>query len=308
MTIMKPMLAGKCSDITKLKYPVLATPKIDGIRCLIIRGGNGDPKAVSRNFKPIPNNYVRGWLENHCAVGFDGELVAADGNFQQTSSAIMSRSGTPSFEYRVFDYYYGEGDYERRVDKLIRIWEQCAMEHNQFPAHNYACKLILPEAMYDVDQLEEYEALCLSEGFEGVMVRDPKGPYKFGRSTEREGYLLKIKRFEDGEAVVVGVEEKMHNSNGPMDDPLGRTRRHSFKEGMVPMNTLGALLVKDCKTGVEFRIGTGFDDALRQTLWNARATLNGTIVKYKSQPTGVKDKPRFPVFLGIRSELCQSQK
>jgi hypothetical protein len=26
----------------------------------------------------------------------------------------------------------------------------------------------------------------------------------------------------------------------------------------------------------------------------------GKVVKYKSQPTGVKDKPRFPVFLGFR--------
>lgn len=290
MTISKPMLAGTCKDITKLKYPVLATPKLDGIRCLIVRI-DGVRRAVSRNFKPIPNGYVRTWLEYNCPIGFDGELVVPGGTFQQTSSAIMSRNGRPDFVYKVFDWVTVSTDtvyVERMAELGRRTWHE-------------KIELLLPETLTQVAELEDYEATCLSEGYEGVMVRTPNSPYKCGRSTEREGWLLKIKRFEDHEAVVIGVEEKMHNANEQMDDPLGRTRRHSFKDGMVPMNTLGALLVRDCTTGVEFRIGTGFDDDMRQALWDARTTLNGTIVKYKSQPTGVKDKPRFPVFLGIRS-------
>lgn len=292
MTIVKPMLAGRCSDITKLKYPVLASPKLDGIRCLIINL-DGRRQAVSRNFKPIPNHHVRGWLEHHCPVGFDGELMVTDGTFQQTSSAIMSRDGTPDFTYKVFDWVPVSTNvpYEKRMDELsCRLWDPHV-------------DLILPQYIGTEASLEYYESKCLTEGYEGVMVRTPNSPYKCGRSTEREGYLLKIKRFEDGEAIVIGVEEKMHNANELVDDPLGRSRRHAFTGGMVPMDTLGALCVRDCKTGVEFKVGTGFDDATRQMLWNARATLNGTIVKYKSQPTGVKDKPRFPVFLGIRSEL-----
>lgn len=68
------------------------------------------------------------------------------------------------------------------------------------------------------------------------------------------------------------------------------------------MNTLGALLVRDTVTGVEFSIGTGFTQADREELWANRTTLVGQFVKYKSFDIGVKDKPRFPVWLGMRNK------
>ena len=52
--ITKPMLAGKVKDLDKIDYPVYATPKLDGIRAVMIDG-----KLVSRNFKAIPNNFTR---------------------------------------------------------------------------------------------------------------------------------------------------------------------------------------------------------------------------------------------------------
>jgi len=36
--ITKPMLASKCEQPEELRFPVLATPKLDGIRCLKIGG------------------------------------------------------------------------------------------------------------------------------------------------------------------------------------------------------------------------------------------------------------------------------
>jgi DNA ligase-1 len=63
---------------------------------------------------------------------------------------------------------------------------------------------------------------------------------------------------------------------------------------------MGALVVRDLATGVIFSIGSGFDDALRFTYWLSPPI--GQIVKYKYFPSGSKDKPRFPIFLGIRDE------
>jgi len=37
------------------------------------------------------------------------------------------------------------------------------------------------------------------------MLRHPQSPYKQGRSTPKEAYLLKVKRFSDGEAVIVDL-------------------------------------------------------------------------------------------------------
>ena len=149
-------------------------------------------------------------------------------------------------------------------------------------------------------ELQAYEQYCLNLGYEGVILRDPNSMYKHGRSTAKEGGLLKVKRFEDGEAGILAVEEQMHNGNEATTNELGRTQRSSHKENKVPMGKLGALVCKDLVTGIQFSIGTGFTDKLRKDMWAHRDTLIGATVKYKSFKIGVKDAPRHPVFLGMR--------
>src|SRR5690606_29022945 len=124
-----------------------------------------------------------------------------------------------------------------------------------------------------------------------------------GRATLREGWLWKLKRFEDSEAVILDFEERMHNANVAKTNALGYKERSSHKENLVPMGTLGALKVRDVKTGVEFDIGTGFSDLERQRMWDIRDRWLGRVVKYKFLPVGVKDKPRHPVYLGPRTDI-----
>jgi len=147
-----------------------------------------------------------------------------------------------------------------------------------------------------------YDNKCVGEGYEGVMIRTPNSPYKCGRSTSREGYLQKIKRFTDSEAAIIDFEEREHNANEATTDLLGHTKRSSHQENMVKTGTLGALRVRDVKTQVEFKIGTGYDDALRQEIWDNKDKYSKLLVKYKSQASGAKEAPRFPVFIGFRNE------
>ncbi len=63
---------------------------------------------------------------------------------------------------------------------------------------------------------------------------------------------------------------------------------------------LGALAVRDVLSGVEFEIGTGFSEALRQKIWSQQDRYRSQLVKYKRFDPGTKDKPRHPVFLGFR--------
>lgn len=126
----------------------------------------------------------------------------------------------------------------------------------------------------------------------------PASPYKHGRSTAKEGYLMKLKRFIDSEAVVIGIEEEMFNGNEATTNELGRTKRSTAKAGLVPKGRMGKLHVRDFKSGVEFHIGTGFTDADKAWWW--AEDRRGLMVKYKSFPVGVKDLPRHPVYLGIR--------
>jgi DNA ligase-1 len=227
--IKKPMLAGKCECLEGLRFPVLATPKLDGIRCLKIDG-----QALTRSFKPISNKFAREWIEANLPDGVDGELMLRGGTFSQTTSAIGSRDGEPDFVFHVFDYVSEDTDvpYACRVRELERLpeWERVAK--------------VLPVEIKNADELAKFEEKCLAEGYEGVMVRDPAGPYKCGRSTEGEGWLLKIKRFADAEAEVLEPYEGMSNQNEAERDAFGRTKRSLAKAGMVGRGELGGFIVR----------------------------------------------------------------
>lgn len=279
----KPMLANKIDDWTKIQFPIYSTPKLDGIRVLMVNG-----QALSRTFKQIPNHHIRNYLESNALDGLDGELICPGKTFNETQSLVMTENGTPDFQYVAFDYVHDikEG-YLDRIERLKTV---------SIP--NIKC--LLPTKINNIEELQQYEQQCITEGYEGVMIRSPNGPYKEGRSTVREGYLLKIKRFEDAEAIILDFDEKMHNDNDADIDNFGNTKRSSHKDNMKPAGTLGSLLVRDIKTGVEFSIGSGFDDNLRQEIWDNRIGYTNKIVSYTFQPSGGKDKPRFPIFKGFR--------
>jgi DNA ligase-1 len=102
------------------------------------------------------------------------------------------------------------------------------------------------------------------------MVRRPDAFYLAGRSAE----ILKVKSFQDAEAVVVA-----HLPGS------GRNR-----------DRLGSLLV-ELPGGVQFRIGSGFSDAQREY-----PPPIGEVVTFKHYgfyPSGI---PKFPSFLRVRKD------
>jgi len=291
MSKLQPTLGVECV-LDKLKFPLYASPKLDGIRALVIKG-----QLVSRTLKPIRNGYVQGYLNWRFFDNMDGELIvgkpSAPDVYRTTNSGIMSAGGEPDFTFFVFDSVDTTRPFEERHSRL----KACSVV-NTFAKIRFVPQVLIPSMV----ELEAYENRVLSWGFEGVMLRQPDSPYKFGRSTVNQGYLLKLKRFKDGECTIIGFQEKMHNANELTKDERGYAKRSQHQENKVPLGTLGSLIVKECSTGVEFNIGTGMDDELRKEIWDRQDGLIGAIVKYKHFPIGVKDKPRFPTFLGFRDE------
>lgn len=286
----KPMLAGKApADLTKLTYPVLASPKLDGIRCII-----RDGEAKSRSMKLIPNASVRAALEG-LPDGIDGELMV-DGGFSECSSAFMSKSKVvEQFVFFAFDWNMPElGGFTNRLAALTQ-WSE-ANGHNNL-------RVVEHVRIDNAEDLAAYEAMCLSQGFEGVMVRDPHGAYKYGRSTTREGGLLKIKQFADEEMTVTRFVELMHNDNAAEKDAFGRTKRSSSKEGKRPAGVMG-VMVGETEDGAIVELGTGFTAEERVVMWNMRDQLIGKLVKFKHLPDPggrkPKQRPRHPVYLGFR--------
>ena len=205
------------------------------------------------------------------------------------------------FTFWVFDNFSLKMPYADRRVILKSLLNQLST-HQLFPLQKDFIQILSYDVVTNMGQLQDYESDCLAIGYEGVILRDPGAMYKHGRSTAKEGGLLKVKRFEDSEATILGMEEQMKNNNEKKVNELGRSQRSSHKENKVPMGTMGALVCKDNHTGIQFNIGTGFDDATRNQLWKYKDGLIGQAIKYKSFKIGVKDAPRHPVYLGMRDD------
>lgn len=297
---MKPLLASALPSIDAAILPAFCSYKYDGIRVLVIENPKapGRRSAVTRKLKPVPNTYIRTAIEQCCPIGFDGEVIVPDGDFNDAQSAVMTITGAPEFEYHVFDYVPEWSSPQIGFFERFKRMQQRIADTQRVEPRIKAVTQKLINASSDLDT---FEAECVERGYEGAMLRGVRSPYKFGRSTLKEAILLKLKRFEDLEAQVVGFEELMHNDNPTTMDALGHSKRSSHKSGKRAAGTLGKLIGRT-KDEREAKVGSGFTDVMKQAIWSNRPATLGRWFTFKHQPSGAKDNFRFPTFKGFRHE------
>lgn len=297
----KPMLAPGEDPMSypdyfkKLKYPLFCSPKYDGIRC-IVKAGN----CLSRTGKILPSRQAN--EEFSAFTHFDGELI--EGNptdhdvYNRTQSHVMSENKEGNLTFFVFDYTapdFLDAPFVSRLEHLETLFES---KYTNIPN----IQVVEHHIVQDYDSLIRYEDMCLSQGFEGIMMKDPLGHYKQGRGTFREGLIYKLKRFTDDEAIVIGFKEQMNNQNTQERDELGYSKRSTMKDNMVPADTLGNFIVD--WNGTELDIAPGnFNHEMRKMIWDNPDTFIGQYLKFRYFSHGIKDKPRFPRAIGFRDPI-----
>lgn len=284
----KPLLSCEI-PLDKVKFPIYISTKFDGIRALVIDG-----VVYSRSLKPIRNKHVQKLFGKPEYNGFDGELIVGDiyakDVFQKTTSGVMSEDGEPDVTYYVFDIF--TNNTETYKERLYTLNDKLVLD--QFP------NVVATQQLY-IKTKEELTELLSKEkvkGGEGLIGRNPNGVYKYGRSTPKEQLSIKFKFFQQEEFEVVGFNERMHNTNEQKRDELGYAERSSAKDGLVPTNTLGSLVLKYGDD--TFNCGTGFSDALRYEIWSNQDKYLGKLASIRYMSVGAKDKPRVPSFIGFR--------
>lgn len=275
---MKPMLAySKIPQPHELKFPLMCSYKLDGIRCYVENG-----KLFSRNSKPIPNRHINEQLEALNLPDFDGELMVHGAkDFNEVQSAVMSRDGRPDFYYNVFDLWSAGSCFDTR-HKIYRAL-----------CHQIGSPLVNPVTQLrfsHYDEVMRYMKQALERDYEGLIMRSPKGAYKHGRSTLRQQGMLKLKYFKEDEGTIVDFVELMRNTDTS-------TKK---KENMVPGNTLGAFVVS--WNGKRFEVGTGvgMTAEFRRKVWQNRALFKGQKLTFKYQELSAAGIPRFPSYKVIR--------
>lgn len=286
---MKPMLAATLESVDDIIFPCIVSPKLDGLRCIVHNG-----VALSRNLKPFRNAFVQRELGNHALNGLDGELIVGSPTgpdvLGATQSGIMSFAGEPDFTFHVFDNIaHGGMPFLSRLISIQHIKHRRVAEVVHRPVHTLEDFLAL-------------EAKFLTQGFEGIMIRHPDKPYKFGRSTLNEFGLVKFKRFTDSEGTVLSIEEGVINQNEAVLDALGHTKRSMVTENMVPSGKVGTLIVQDRRTNETIRVSPGrMVHSDREYYLKNPHKIIGHMIKYKWFDYNTKDAPRFATFQAFRS-------
>ena len=281
----KPMLAVDAGKLEALRYPLLASYKIDGIRAVTTADG---PRT--RSLKPIPNAHIAAKL-SALPPGLDGELVVMNVNgtpdFRATTSAVMNRKFEPDFQYMVFDRYDVQAPFMERHDDVRR---------GEYPSF---VKVVPQVTVHKAADVLDLFTDALAFGYEGLILRAANARYKCGRSTLNEQGMLKVKPWEDAEALIVACLPERANNNVAFTSELGRTKRSTAKAGRVDRETLGTLVVRSDRWPRDFEIGTGFTDAEKLAMWADKPI--GKLAKFRFVNVGDYDVPRHASFVGIRS-------
>lgn len=291
---MKPM-KSVAYDPNTHEFPCYASPKLDGYRGV----GVGD-QILSNSLKPIRNKYMQFCMGFSEVNGLDGELIVGAPNHPKVfnnSSGLMASDGEPNFKFYVFDDFTNPDDpYEARLASL-------RLRAAQFNRVSDSDRVIVLEQrlIHNLDELDAYEAEQIALGYEGIMTRKPNGKYKFGRSTVKEAFLLKVKRFSHGEARIIGWEELMHNENVAYQDELGHTARSTHAENLVPSGMLGAYVVDHPDWEKPFKVSCGtMGHEQRRWAWENKELSLHQITRFKWFKHGSKDVPRHPLWDGMR--------
>lgn len=305
MSTFKPTLAAtidpmKDTDVfSRLRFPLWVSPKYDGIRGVGIDGA-----LKSRTLLDLPSAQVQN-LFGHL-THLDGEVIAGDpcdGDdvYNRTQSFVMSRSKEASLlRFYVFDWAEEAWAKEPFHKRWVHLSEEVEKLNNPLIV------VVEQRLVCTLDEFLAAEEEYLATGFEGIMARDIEGPYKHGRSTFKEHTLLKLKRFEDFEACIVGFVEQMTNQNEAEKDELGHTKRSSAKDGLVPAGTLGKFIVEygteDGNAAAEIPCGV-LKHHQRKHIWDNREAYFGKYIKVRHFPFGAKEGLRLPRCVGFRDPI-----
>ena len=236
----------------------LVSEKLDGVRAI------WDGTSLRfRSGKEI--NAPRWFVDGLPKRPLDGELWIARGSFERLSG-IVRRDVPDDAEWRqvrymIFELPGAPGTFRERAEAMRQIARDANLpwlrEIEQFP-------------VVDRNSLQKRLKEVVKAGGEGLMLHRADAIYETGRSD----VLLKMKPWDDAEAVVVG-----------------HFPGHGKYAGMM-----GALRVRS-SDGREFSLGTGFTEAQRQ---NPPAL--GVTVTYRYRELTGSGLPRFASFLRVRQE------
>jgi DNA ligase-1 len=269
--------------------------KLDGMRVISIVYPDGSVEQYSRNGKSLENfSEIRRQLAKH-AIWFaeptvlDGEVMSA--TFQDLMRQAHRKTDVDADDavLHLFDiislreFKEGRGQH-RQIDRsfTLNTWYDSIRDHMPNVT-------VVGQEMVDLDtaagqeRFAEINRQAIAGGYEGIMIKDPSATYECRRTVS----WLKQKPFIEVSLTVVDVEEGTGRNEG----------------------RLGALVCEgeDDGRSIQVNVGSGFSDALRDSVWNGRDTVVGHVVEVRADAVTQNQDgtyslrfPRFKTFRGTK--------
>ena len=277
----------------KITGKKLVEPKLDGVRVVTVVDFESRTVVMyTRNGKELVNfpHIVKAFednLDNFArSYVFDGEVVSTSfqalmkevyrkENAQAQDARLMLFDVIPLSEFKLGESAMGQ----RRRSAFLR-------ENFSKIFADSGCIDIITQREFDLDvftdeiEFRDYNKQMVTEGFEGIMIKDPNGKWEGKRSTA----WLKQKPFIEVSLEIVAVEEG-----------TGRN-----------LDRLGAVICQGRDDGkdIQVNVGSGFTDSDRKEYWEARDSLLGQVIEVRADAiTQNQDGTyslRFPRFMRFR--------
>lgn len=317
----KPLLAVDATDVlTKLEYPKYASMKLDGIRAIF----HPEFGLVSRSLKDIQNKQLgeKFWhiiqKSGNTQIIFDGEFYHHDLTFQEITALVMTQDFHDPKTIKKLEKdnssllkYYDNGIFDNPLEfhcfemLNLPVKDDTFIERNRFLQTSEFTNKINKVKQTVVDSVEEINELfskALEQGYEGLILRDPKSPYKFGRSTLNEENCLKVKPFETFDARVIGVEQStvVNPDAEKTTNELGRSVTSKKKDDRILIEKASAFWVEYDEH--KLKVSLAMPDVEKEEVWKNKESYIGRMIEYKGMQIGAKDVPRHPTFIRYRED------
>jgi len=305
----KPMLAPNASiDLGSIKYPQLMSNKLDGIRVIF-----GWGRMVSRSLKEIPNIQLQEKykelmeLSEKENVILDGEFYSHSSTFQMIQAYtrtidwndaktikkyILPLSPPADFGFHCFDVLESENKpFEERYTKILELAERYPL-----------IKVVEQSEVQNSDDVKNTFGEALKDDYEGLILKNPKGLYKFGRGTINEGLIFKVKEFKTYDAKVILVTQATVAREGSekTTNELGRSVTSKKKGDRVPIERAACFRVMYGDKELDVSLAMTHEE--KDEVWKNKDNYIGKWIEYKAMEVGSKDVPRHAVMLRFRED------
>lgn len=298
--MLKPYLATD-ADLKFIRYPVLVQPKVDGVRGIYLPSLG----LTGRSLKQFKNRQLTDKLSHLDLEGLDGELCYTDNVTtsdlcRTTMSLVNTLDGRSTAFWFLFDYITKATiglHYQTRYKILVdKVWKL----HKSSTVWSQTLRVMPCKEIYSEQDLLKLLQDYLSTGYEGIIIRDPKGLHKSGRCTQKEAAFVRIKDFATEEAEIIQLLEAEENLNAPLKNELGYTARSSHKANKQGKGMLGAFICHSPRWG-NFRVSAGkMSHQDRIYFWENPTLILGKTCTYKYLQTGSLNAPRMATFQHFR--------